>query len=47
MGLFSIKPAKVKKETREPVYTVPQEQAEPQPADEETHDSWLEQEKNK
>jgi hypothetical protein len=47
MGLFSIRPAKVKKETREPVYTVPQEQAEPQPADEETHEAYVEQENQK
>ena len=47
MGLFSVKPAKVKREEREPVYTVPQEQAQETPTDEETHDAWLEQESDK
>jgi hypothetical protein len=47
MGLFSVKPAKVRKETREPVYTVPQEEVDTTPTDEETHDAWIEQEHNK
>jgi len=46
MGLFSVKPAKVRKEEREPVYSVPKEQVEPM-EEEETHDAWLEQENQK
>lgn len=46
MGLFSVKPAHVRKETRQPHYSVPQEEVEP-PTNEETHDAWLEEESRK
>lgn len=46
MGLFSVRPAKVRKEPRQPSYTVPQEEVET-PTDEETHDAWLEDEGRK
>lgn len=41
-----MKPARVRKETTQPHYSVPNEEVET-PTDEETHDAWLEDESRK